>query len=562
MNKVNFEKWDMQHHILPEFYLEEMKKLGIEKISGLPFPKWNMKNSLAVMKSNNISKAFLSFSAPGVHFGDDDHSRKLSRKCNNYMIDSMIENPEKIGAFASVPLPDVDGAIKEVKYALDEKKMDGVMLMSNVKGRYLGDKTFRPFFEELDKRNAVVFIHPHTPVGKENAKLLNTFYWWFIETTQTMLTMIKSGYHKDFPNIKYFVAHGGGVLPAVYPVLVERLKDEYPNIESELEEWKKQLFLDTAKVVNKEAISSILNFTDPEHIVFASDYVWAGKNKVPYWIKEINNLELDDRDKENIFKNNAQRVFNGYVPEKSLAIATKSKRKPAKMHYHGLPEDIISELKIYRDTLKINTLEKWDKNNASGKVTVLDIPGIWKLENEDRTEVFKIYNQKISKIKKEIKDDYRFFGAINIDDSKSVSNAIDYATNALKLDGLCIFTDLSQMGPEKTLEKEVINNLTGSGLPIMIHPKESGGIPIENSNYLDAAYFIGKIFYSDEIKSFGQTQLYLTHTAGIVPYMKDSIGLLYYLQFKKWKLGKYIFDFLIRKKLKGHMYLDNLITDD
>ena len=92
----------------------------------------------------------------------------------------------------------------------------------------------------------------------------------------------------------------------------------------------------------------------------------------------------------------------------------------------------------------------------------------------------------------------RLFGAINIDDPTSAHEAIDYSVNALKLDGLCIYTDLSQTGPEKTLESDIINKLTGSGLPIMVHPKESRGIPIENSNYLDAAYFIGKIFYSNE----------------------------------------------------------------
>lgn len=562
MNKKNYEKWDMQHHILPEFYIEEMKKQGIKDISGLSFPKWSMKKSFSVMKSNNITKAFLSISTPGVYFGDNDHSRKLSRKCNDYMIKLKKMNPDKIGAFASVPLPDVVGGIKEVKYALDENKMDGIMLLSNTAGKYLGDRSFRPFFKELDKRHAVVFIHPNTPSGKEQTKLLNTLYWWFIETTQTLLTMIRSGYHKEFPNIKYFIAHGGGVLPAVFPVLIERLKKENHNIEAELEEWKKQLFLDTAKVVNKEAFSSILKFTDTDHIVFASDYVWAPKNKAPYWIKEINNFPLAESEKQNIFKNNAQRVFNGYDPKDCLPVTAKENKKSNDIHYHGLPSEIITELKKYSSSLNLSDLEEWNMEKASGKITVLDIPGIWKLKQSEVTEVFKVFNEMISILKTNTNRNFKFFGAINIDDPKSVIKEIAYTSKSLKLDGLCIFTNISETGPEKTIDNDVLVKLSESGLPIMIHPKDSSGIPFENINYLDAAYFVGKVFYSDEIKYFEQSQLFLTHTGGILPYLKDNLGVLYYLQYKKWNLGKYMVDFLIKKKPLGNKYIDKLITDD
>ena len=233
MKTIDFEKWDVHHHIIPEFYFNDLAAAGITaEILGLQMPHWTEKMQSKMMKKHNVTRAFMSISAPGVYFKDAMFSRKFARRCNEYMAKMIKENPEKLRAFAAVPLPDVTSAIQELKYALDVLKFDGIGLLSNVNGKYLGSKEYRSFFEELNQRNAIVFVHPIVPPGKMDKKLLNVMYLFLLDTTRTIIDFVRSGYHRDFPNIKFILSHGGGVLPAIYPCLMQRLKEENPAIEN------------------------------------------------------------------------------------------------------------------------------------------------------------------------------------------------------------------------------------------------------------------------------------------------------------------------------------------
>jgi predicted TIM-barrel fold metal-dependent hydrolase len=564
-----YEIWDMQHHIVPEFYVEELKRRGIKKVQGVSFPSWTVKKSLSLMKGWNISRAFLSVSTPGVHFGNDKEAREFSRKCNDYILKCIDEHPGKFGGFASVPLPDVQGAIEELKYTLDKKGMDGLFLMSNVHGRYLGDKEYRPFFEELNKREAVVFIHPHTHPEQEGQELLNPLYWWYIDTTKTLLSIIRSGYHRDFPNIKYIVAHGGGTLPLIYPKLIEELKKENPGIEEELEKWKGQLYLDTAKAVTDEVFSSILSFTDLNHIVFASDYVWADKGKMPYWTGEINKKGFGEEILRKIYCENSKELFNSSHPGSKPIIKDSGDVPVTPEHLHAVPECVVRELEKFKGEVDTENLVVWDReedesrlmDNGSLSRIAIDIPDIWKLEKGEINRVFRLYNRNLSEFTARNPEKYKGFGAINIDDVRVAIEEINYCIETLKLDGLCIYVDLADSATEQTLHPLITKKIAQAKVPVMVHPKDSRGIPIENPNYLDAEYFMAKVFYSNEIEVLKDTDFILTHTCGILGAYSDFIGALYYLQFRKRKWVALFFDYLITKKPKGDMYIKKTIMD-
>jgi predicted TIM-barrel fold metal-dependent hydrolase len=151
---------DVHQHILPDFFWRETNE-GASPVGGITPPPWTESTALAFMDDAGIDVAMLSISTPGVHVGDDKRARALTRRCNEFVATLVQSRLDRFGSFAAPPLPDVDGALEELSYALDVLKLDGVLLFSNVQGVYLGDPRLEPEFTELDRRAATVFVHPN-----------------------------------------------------------------------------------------------------------------------------------------------------------------------------------------------------------------------------------------------------------------------------------------------------------------------------------------------------------------------------------------------------------------
>lgn len=157
---------DVHHHILPPVYMDALRATGFDRYGGIRFPAWRPEDSLEVMDRHGIAAAVVSVSTPGVAFGGDPAAaRALARACNEWAAELVAAHPGRFGAFACLPLPDVDGALAEAAHALDTLGLDGVVLLASNGGRYLGDAVFEPLFEELNRRRAVAFLHPTTPPG-------------------------------------------------------------------------------------------------------------------------------------------------------------------------------------------------------------------------------------------------------------------------------------------------------------------------------------------------------------------------------------------------------------
>jgi 6-methylsalicylate decarboxylase len=166
-----------------------------------------------VMDELGIATGIMSVSAPGTHFGDDAQARELSRANNEFVAEVVKDRPSRFGLFASLPLPDVDGAAAEAVYALDSLRADGVVLMANARGRYLGDPAFEPLWAELDSRGAVVFIHPtEMPLPMLSGAPAPIVDFPF-DTTRTAVDMAMAGVLTRYPNMKVILSHAGGALP-------------------------------------------------------------------------------------------------------------------------------------------------------------------------------------------------------------------------------------------------------------------------------------------------------------------------------------------------------------
>jgi 6-methylsalicylate decarboxylase len=150
---------DIHHHLIPDFYRRATEHDGQSVGGVLPAP-WSQASALSSIDDAGIDVAIASISAPGVHLGDDAEALALARRCNDFLAEIVRSRPDRFGGFAILPLPDVDAALDELARALDQLGLDGVVLLTNTQGDYLGDPLYRPLFDELQRRAAVVLIHP------------------------------------------------------------------------------------------------------------------------------------------------------------------------------------------------------------------------------------------------------------------------------------------------------------------------------------------------------------------------------------------------------------------
>src|ERR1700722_16835222 len=151
---------DVHHHVIPDFYWEASNEDG-NAAGGINPPRWSFDGAIADLDEAGIDVSVPAISTPGVHRGDNRAARTLARRVNEYLAEIKRDRPDRFGGFASLPLPDVDGALEQIAYAFDVLELDGVSVMSNAGGTYLGDSRFDSVFAELQRRGAVVFVHPN-----------------------------------------------------------------------------------------------------------------------------------------------------------------------------------------------------------------------------------------------------------------------------------------------------------------------------------------------------------------------------------------------------------------
>ena len=271
---------DVHHHVLPADYVSALGTLGVTAGGGMPFPRWNPASTLEMLDRQGIAAAVTSVSAPGIHFGDDEFARDLARRCNETSAKLVGEHPSRFGAFAVLPLPDVKGALRELEYALDVLKLDGVvMFTSHSDGRYLGDPLFEDVMAELDRRAAVVFVHPVVPKTSDSIRLdVPGFAAEFVfDTTRAAINLIWTGTMERRPNLRIILSHASGTTPylagrihllAAFPQLRERAPKGVAH-------YLAQFHYDTALSANPSALRSLQELVGPDKILFGSDFPFA-----------------------------------------------------------------------------------------------------------------------------------------------------------------------------------------------------------------------------------------------------------------------------------------------
>jgi predicted TIM-barrel fold metal-dependent hydrolase len=305
---------DVHHHILPDDYTAALSNIGQTNVGGVEFPKWDVGRTLEVMDTHGIATAVTSISAPGVHFGDAVFARDLARRCNEISARLVADHPQRFGALAALPLPDVTGALSEVEYALDTLGLDGVVLLASAGGRYLGDPGFDELLSELNRRRAIVFIHPTVPPGSQAEQLgiPDPILEFIFDTTRSVAHLIVSGTLERCPEIRFILSHAGGAVP--YLVWRLSLMQVDPGFRERAPQgvvaYLQRLYYDTALSATPHALRSLQELVPPSQILFGSDYPFAPE---PITGASIAGLEaydgFDDSARRAIYRENSRSLF-------------------------------------------------------------------------------------------------------------------------------------------------------------------------------------------------------------------------------------------------------------
>ncbi len=206
---------DVHQHVIPDFYRSALARVGILGSGENPWPQWSMARTLELMDENGIAGVMISIASPGVYFGDVEFTRGLTRACNEVLARMVGERPTRFGAMGFVPLPDVAAAAREVDYALDVLKLDGINLLIHTGDRYLGHPEEDDLYAALDRRRAVVFVHPVRPKALPPVDYPAGYTELVFDTTRAIANLLCTGTLAKYPNIRFIMSHMGGVTPSL-----------------------------------------------------------------------------------------------------------------------------------------------------------------------------------------------------------------------------------------------------------------------------------------------------------------------------------------------------------
>lgn len=263
---------DTHAHIVPPSYRTWLIEKGLDS-GGLPIPEWSVDAALENMDANGIETAILSVSTPGVEPGNLQEARAMARDVNEYAAKVVSDRPGRFGFYATLTLPDVDGAVAEASYAFDTLKADGVVLHAHSQNAYLGDLRFDPLMDELNRRKAVIFVHPSELPGDKVADIPAFVADFLLDTVRAAINLSRSGTMDRCPDLKVLLSHAGGFLPYA----AERIAPFASPKRSSKDGLRllRRFYLDTAVASSKFSLPCLLAFAEPDHITYGTDFPYA-----------------------------------------------------------------------------------------------------------------------------------------------------------------------------------------------------------------------------------------------------------------------------------------------
>ncbi len=285
-------RWiDMHHHFGPPQWCSFLASRNLLKKD--VWENWTPAMDVKGLDRADVATAMVSITYPGIWLGENvvpiDATRKLARECNDYGAKMAVDYPGRFRLLAVLPLPDIDGCLREIEYIFDSLKADGVGILTSYGDKWLGDPTFAPVFEELNRRKAIVFVHSNVPVcctrgGSGTHRYLvpgvnNNVIEYGTDTTRAIMSLVVINANERYPNIRFLFSHAGGTMPFLIERILGRknmasLTD--PSRPNARLHQLRQFHYDTANANNSVALDALTAVVGVSQILFGTDFPYEG----------------------------------------------------------------------------------------------------------------------------------------------------------------------------------------------------------------------------------------------------------------------------------------------
>jgi predicted TIM-barrel fold metal-dependent hydrolase len=278
---------DVHHHFVPQVYKDALIACGDKcPAPGYqpPLQNWTEQRTLEQMDQAGIASAMLSVTTPGIHFGDDAAARRLARQCNDAGAKMVQERPKRFGLFAALPLPDVAGSLAEIAYALDQLEADGIGLYTSYDSdgtKFLGDSKFAPVLQELNRRRALVFVHPTSCrcCTELQPQIADAIIEYGTDTTRAIASLVFGGAAARYPGIRFIFCHAGGTMP----YLIQRFYDFSGRDSSAMKAAMPngmmheltRFYYDLAQTAHPAPVGALRKIIPLSQILFGTDYPYG-----------------------------------------------------------------------------------------------------------------------------------------------------------------------------------------------------------------------------------------------------------------------------------------------
>lgn len=299
---------DVHHHVAPPKWLAEV--MGRDLLQPAT-RNWTAEKSIEDMDRGGVAAAVVSVTNPGLWFGDKTQAQRLARDSNDMMAKLVADRPTRFGMFAAMPLPDIDATLREIAYALDTLKADGVGLFTSYRDVWLGDQAFVPVMEELDRRKALVFVHPTVAACCMNLipDVQPGVMEYGTDTTRAILGILFSGAAVRFPNIRFIWSHAGGTAPFLagrIEASVPRLADHAQRLPNGAISEMRKFYYDVAGAANPGALVSLMKLVAISQVLFGTDYPSGTSRDI---IAGLANVGFSASDMRALARDNALRLL-------------------------------------------------------------------------------------------------------------------------------------------------------------------------------------------------------------------------------------------------------------
>ncbi|HEV2748884.1 MAG TPA: amidohydrolase family protein [Gemmatimonadales bacterium] len=306
---------DTHQHVLPDFFWRETENAQAP-VGGLAPLRWSKEASIAFMDDAGIDVAVVSLSTPGVHTGDSAKARALARRCNEFAAQLVHARPDRFASFACIPLPAIDASLEELSYALDVLGADGLVLFTNSNGVYLGDAVLEPVFEELERRKAIVFVHPNPSPDAvaHSLRLPDNLLDFPTDTNRAVAQMHYTNRFARTPHVTYIFSHAGGSIP--YLAARFAIVDEMGFIaggeqRATAAAMFRRIYWDTALAASDPVLRMLGDVAGIDHVLFGTDFPYLRRDlAVKSKHQILQSSAVSDVERRAILGGNAARLFS------------------------------------------------------------------------------------------------------------------------------------------------------------------------------------------------------------------------------------------------------------